>query len=650
MAALDRPIERDAALCSLPPEDVLSVLDLSGAGLEAARRACLESDRLTALGALLAHYRECFPLPEVAPELDDDILAEADCIARHVFRWGPYDPADYGEDIDWEWDPAGDIEWVAAVYRFYWAAPLAAAFAGTRDERYARAFIELTSDWIRKHPLETRLRSHPVYTNWHGFAWLDIQTGIRATNLCQAFRVMAHASSFTPEFLGVLLASLYDHQVKTERIPMGVVHNKAIFEQRGFVNVAHTFREFRDSKRWLCLGLERASENLLAQTTSDGVQTEWAFGYHCGVLRDALEMLQRARHSGVDVPDAYRDRVKRMMDYLFAVATPELAGPMFGDSAREPATSDDRRRWQLYAMLVQATELLDDSKYRARAELDVDALPSPSGAAFPEAATYVMRDRWGPDQVYFALHCPAPGCSQWHDQPDNGTFELYAFGRWLMPDTGYYTYGHDPEGRAWHRQTRVHQTLTLDDADSAVAGRHLLWHSAPDLEALAVENDAYGGLTHRRTVWFVERRFFVLLDEAVGDASGQMELHFQFAPGSIEVDAPRRSVRTCFEDANVLLWTAAAETMAEEQGWFAWSYGHRVRRPAVRVGLTACAPASAVTVLVPYRGRHEPALPQTASVAGGIGAETVSVRLRAWDRTWELGRDIGSGRAWCRKK
>lgn len=74
---------------------------------------------------------------------------------------------------------------------------------------------------------------------------------------------------------------------------------------------------------------------------------------------------------------------------------------------------------------------------------------------------YVMRNDWGPEQIYFALHAPPLGLKG-HDQPDNGTFELYAYGRWLMPDTGYYTYGHDLEARLWHRQTQVHQTLTLD--------------------------------------------------------------------------------------------------------------------------------------------------------------------------------------------
>src|SRR5690606_40756071 len=46
-----------------------------------------------------------------------NLTTRADKVIRHIFQWGPYPEADYGPDIDWSADPAGDIEWVASVYR-----------------------------------------------------------------------------------------------------------------------------------------------------------------------------------------------------------------------------------------------------------------------------------------------------------------------------------------------------------------------------------------------------------------------------------------------------------------------------------------------------------------------------------------------------
>jgi len=635
-------------LRSLDPREALSPLDLDRPGLEAVRDAQEKGDHAAALAALLGHYRGKYPLQEPPPDTPAVAIERADQISDHVFQYGPYESADYGEEVDWEWDPRGDIEWVASAYRFYWAHPLAQAYAATRHEKYAAAFVDLASDWIAKHPLEERDRAHPVYTYWRGFPWLDIQTGIRATNICQAFRILIHAESFTPEFLGVLLASLYDHQVKTEHFPMGQIHNKAIFEQRGFINVAWTFQELRDSARWLRLGLERAHENLLAQTTSDGVQREWSGGYHSGVLRDAVEISERMAAAGIAVTDDYFECVRRMFDYILWIATPDLGYPMFGDCARPLSAGKTRSELPLYEILRQGTEVTGDPVYAARAELDRAGLPGRGSHAFREAGMYVMRDDWGPEQIYFALHCSPPAISS-HDQPDNGTFELRAFGRWLMTDSGFYTYGHDPDGRAWHRQTRVHQALTLNGEDSQDDGRLRLWHSGDDLDALVVENRSYEGLTHRRTVWFVDRAFSVLLDEAIGEAEGELDLHFQLALGEAQLDRDHKVARTLFDDANVLIWTPpdAPVTMEEEEGWFAWEYGYRKPRKAFRYWHEQSAPASFLTLLVPYRGKQAPSVSASLVGSPSVGADRVCVRAQAFGKEWELGRDLADESAWA---
>ncbi|MBN2127942.1 MAG: heparinase II/III-family protein, partial [Sedimentisphaerales bacterium] len=324
-----------------------------------------------------------------------------------------------------------------------------------------------------------------------------------------------------------------------------------------------------------------------------------------------------------------------------AIGTPELAGPMFGDASRSVAPSTSRTRWPLYSLLVEATELFGDPKYAARAKLDASALPEQTCYAFTEAGMYVMRDRWGPEQIYFALHCSPKGISG-HDQPDNGTFELCAFGRWLMPDSGFYTYGHDPAGRRWHRQTRVHQTLTLDGKDSQIAGRHLGWRETPEYLVATVENDSYPGLVHRRTVWFVDRRFFVLLDEAIGNAQGTLELRFQLAPGGAEINAAEHWATTALEDANVLVWAPpeAPISMYEEEGWYACRYGHREPRKAVCYRHGQGAPAAFLTVVVPYRGGERPKV--AAAIADGyeVGSDRAEVSVELGSGKWRLRRTL----------
>ena len=602
---------------SLLPSELFSVLDLNKPEMASVQKALEREGHNAALASLLKYYRSRYPKPTDSPgiagiDTKERIFEKADNLGKHIFQWGPYDAANYGPDIDWAADPAGDIEWIAAVYRFYWVEDLARAFQATGDERYAQVFIELTRDWIRKHPLEKTINSiHPIY-EWEGYPWLDLQTGIRATIICSNFRLLVHAKSFTPQFLGILLASLYDHQIKTEKMPMGSIHNKAIMEQLGFFNVIHTFPEYKDKDRWLNIAMGITHENLLAQTTTDGIQREWCGGYHSVVYNDALKIASMVRDLGRNMPSNYHDRIKAMADYIFGISTPDLGFPMFGDTGRIKLSSKDRKTWQLYDLLIKASKWFEDPKYQALAELNLANLPKNGSIAFTEPGFYAMRNGWTPDQIYMALHCSPPPCNSWHDQPDNGTFELYAYGRWLMPDSGFFTYGHDPKARAWHRQTQVHPTLTLDGKDINTIGRQLFWQSDENADIVCVENQSYQSFLHRRTIWFSDKKseipFFVILDEAICDALGNLELHFPLAPGPVMIDKKNRSITTRFEDANLLIQVFGKHpvNLLEEEGWTAHEYGKREPRTSVAAVYKGQGPFTFVSVLVPYRGKISP--------------------------------------------
>jgi heparan-sulfate lyase len=359
---------------------------------------------------------------------------------------------------------------------------------------------------------------------------------------------------------------------------------------------------------------------------------------------------------------------------VFAIATPDLGFPMFGDTAR-PAPKDGIL--PLHDSLLQYSRAWNDPKYAARANLDVALLPKQTSYAFESAGVYVMRSQWGTNGIYLALHC-APEALSGHDQPDNGTFELYANGRWLMTDTGYYTYGHDKAARAWHRQTRVHQTLTLDGKDSKTDGRLRLWHSSPELDALVVENDSYAGLVHRRSVWFVDKKFYVFLDEAIGNVKGELALHWTPAPGTGRFNSDQTLFTTQFPDANVLIQSVSPSPPSkprpspdrswgegggggrgpkiipapqrvkfeEENGWFAWDYNQRVPRTMLKVKHPKAAPARFLTVIASYRGMNAPVVEAKLVGNNAVGSDEVQISVRAFGKQWRIGRSLDRRAAW----
>lgn len=647
-----KAVANNGKMTSLSPSDLFSVLNLELPELNSVKVALTQKGYDAALNELLKYYRKQYSeysesIKRKETRFKSTSLNRANDLGNHIFQYGPYDAANYGSEIDWSYDPAGDIEWVASIHRFNWANDLLNAYRETGDVRYANTFVNLTTDWIKKHPLEKTIDIvHPVY-GWKGYPWLDLQTGIRATNICRCFREFVHTKAFTPQFLAILLGSLYDHQVKTEILPRVMkVHNKSIFEQRGFVNVIHTIPEFKDKDRWLDLAIETTCICLFPQITTDGVQREWCGGYHYGVYRDVLEIDSRVKDLGREMPTNYQNRVKAMADHIFGISTPDLGFPMFGDTARDKRTSEDRSTWQLYNMLIEATEKFNDPKYKALADLDIHQLPTNGSAAFLDAGLYAMRNKWSTDQVYMALHCSPPAISI-HDTPDNGTFELYAYGRWLMPDSGFYTYGHDKKAREWHRQTKVHSTMTLNGKDTDFIGRNLLWESSDDLDVLCVENQSYKHFLHRRTVWFAnkmgETPFFVILDEAIGDANGDIAIHFPMAPGAIKTDNDTGRILTDFDDANLLVQVQGKKPiiLEEEEGWHAWKYGNREKRTSVSAVHQGSGPFTFASILIPYKGTTIPEcklLTDLETIITGVEPITLSVEIDG--KIWTLNRKV----------
>ena len=94
----------------------------------------------------------------------------------------------------------------------------------------------------------------------------------------------------------------------------------------------------------------------------------------------------------------------------------------------------------------------------------------------------------------------------------------------------------------------------------------------------------------------------------------------------------------------------APVAMAEEDGWFAWGYGHRTARRAFRYGLDRGAAPVFLTVVAPYRGTEPPDVSAALPDGFGPGEDRVELTVTAFGETWTVGRDLAGGEAWCRKQ
>ena len=597
------PIEQpDKLTRSVDTEDnletLLSRLDLSKPGLEKVKASSANAE--VAAIELLEYYRARTSVKHPVDRLlkksslgnyaTTGNLETADNALKHIFVGQPsYPPCFCGEDINWEARPVPDDEWVWQLNRMNFWTAMSLAYWHTGDEKYVKEWAYQLTDWVKKNPRDQA----------HAYAWRTIEAGIRGHQWTSLFQHFLDAPAFTPDILVIFLNSCYQHaDYLMNKYSTG--SNWALMEAEGMASIAFLFPEFKDAEKWKTEAIDRLNKEIDKQVYPDGHQRELSIGYHIGCIDWFDRTLDLAKMNGMEdaFPASYRLKIEKMCEVPMKLGLPDGSNTQFGDSWKgSPGTNwNNLKKWaKKYNrpdFLYVATEGKEGEK------------PKETAFAYKESGLYSMRSGWDTNDICLVLKCGPDGGG--HCQPDNGTFELYAGGRHLMPDAGSYIYHGDPENRAWFRQTKVHQTLTLDGKNTAYAPKLLYWQAGENMDVLVVENKSYENLTHRRTLFFMDKEYFVIVDEAFGEATGEVELHFQFAPGEVKYDYSALTAQTVFKEGwNVLVQNMIPEevTMMEEEGQVSFLYTKKEPRPAFCYRMTKDTKEKNirfVTVVAPY--------------------------------------------------
>jgi heparan-sulfate lyase len=405
------------------------------------------------------------------------------------------------------------------------------------------------------------------------------------------------------------------------------------------------FPEFKDAKKWRDKVVRHLNDQIKEQVRRDGHQMEQTLSYHVLCIAMFSHPWELARMNGLAKAfgEHYAGRLEKMAEVLMKLGMPDGTSAQFGDTTSPYRVRPVLEKW---AEVFKRKDFL----YIATAGKK-GTLPKQTAYALTDSGFYSMRSGWDEKAICLILKCgPGP---YWHCQPDNGTFELFAGGRRLMPDSGTYIYHGNPAGRRWFRQTRVHQTLTLDGKNTAYKPALRLWKPGKNLDTLVVENAGYENLTHRRAVLFVKKKFFVLVDDAIGKAGGNVDLHFQLAPGEAVFDKSTSSAHTDFKKgSNVLIRALTQKPMVlrKEKGQVSFKYGSKQPRPAFRFRIKKTSDTPGVrfvTLVVPYEGKvPEVKLSLVGSPAPGASRIELDVTVGA--TTARIGYDLKKKKTWIR--
>ena len=612
--------------------DIFSLLNLDYPGLEKVKAHYEAGEYAYAAHFLLEYYRSRTEVYNSNPDLVNPNLTDAEKrIAdqalehRYYVKYGGVESTDETTGVETYWsflDSDGNIDWsflpAGVDYksefsyqknRLQWMIPQAKAYRATGNEEYLKNWIETWWSWLAAYPCPEGKTSSMEWTGLQLSSRISVQTDI--------LWYYIHSENFTPALLTQFLKALSNHMeclrnnwYKTD------TSNIRLSQDRAYTIAAIMYPEFRNSGIWLNEGAASISTQLDTQFLEDGVHNEFDISYHFGETGLAafteLYAVALANDKLSLFPSDYTAKLYKATQFMKDVIYPNYSVDNFNDTrSARVSRSVLLRNFRTYSsMFPEDQELMWVANQGA-----VGTAPSYRSKAYPAGGYYMLRTGWDAKDMMLIHKSNANVKGNWHCQPDNGHFSLYRNGRRFLPDAGVYTYD-DEATRKVYASTYMHNTITKNKENITVMnGRMLKMESQQNAELIVTENPGYADLTHRRAIFLVENKFFVVVDEAYGSASDvTVNLNFKLCADTSKDGLGREvcvidenGAHTVFNDDNNMIFKSFSETSegyAFSQGtcYYSDEIDTNVQRKFYQLDVTKKADLASrfITVILPY--------------------------------------------------
>ncbi|WP_308755507.1 heparin-sulfate lyase HepC [uncultured Bacteroides sp.] len=625
---------------------IFEKLNLDYSGLEKVKEYYEKEEYYYAANALLEYYRTRTNVANPNLSLMNVSIVQADqdkadyALDNYRFYVNNYEDGKDGKPysvkkdgaIDWTFSPQGaSNEYQAQLHRHQWFIPQAKVYRHSGDEKYINSWIEVYSDWIRNNP-------KPEGSPNDITPWEQLQVSSRISDQVQLLEYYKNSVNFTPEWLTTFLTSFAEQTDYLAEYLYPGSGNILIAQATALTTAGILMPELKNAENWLNTGYSLMNTELQHQFLSDGWHKEFSLHYHIGTLNNFYEILTLAIANkqtdklSADFKESLRKAAEVVMHFTYPnyfLKGSDNVVPMFNDSWSRTRNVLKNKNFKPYVELFPDSEELRYMQTAGNGGTAEGKTPGNEMKLFDQAGFYILRNGWDPSSTVMIFsnnksNDISNSLKAWsHNQADNGTFELYINKRNFFPDSGvckYYTDGGSNDIRNWFRGIDKHNTMSLYNNSNgwydniSYAEGKLLLAEEGTTEKLVFENQGYDNLKHRRAVFYVNKEFFVLIDEGIGNASGKIALSFNLCEGKnteVIVDDEAFGAHTAFNDNNNIIvrtFTESGIQLACEKftgrvayGWKGGDDGEYNERNAYRITQQKQADKTArfITVILP---------------------------------------------------
>lgn len=514
-----------------------------------------------------------------------------------VLQLRPHPAWNLPDELSWQEDPFGEVNWQAQLHMLRWLDPLRRVAHGTPGAR--ELWISTARSWVRANLDEPR-------TRWGTDGMV---AGIRAIGLTLGLPLVEDPSW--------ILEALERHTEWLTDEKHRAIGNHALWQITGLFVAASALGSAELQRQ----AAERLERHVAGEYDDEGVNAEGALAYHLNNYRWTMDALRRFELEGVELPETRR-RLDGALRELVQATRPDGLLEMIGDTAATRLAG------------VRSPEV----DYLVSHGSDGEP-PREVSAVF--AAGYAFgRTGWGEtrralvDETFYSLRWgPA---SRVHGHQDGGSVTYFAGGGPVLIDAGKYGYNRS-EMRTHISSRRAHNVVDLAgqgyDRTSVV---DLVASSRNDeYDSFLLVDTGYPGASITRAVVFSRRDEWLLAVDRVESASSEPAVARWHVDPRFAVRLRERDAELTAPDVPPFRVTWSAPTSAELfcgareplEGWHA-------------TGWNQAEPAPVLRIPVPGDGSR------VATLIGPGAGEDVHVTVEQQGDAALVEVDLGGSRSW----
>lgn len=410
----------------------------------------------------------------------------------------------FEDGYDWSKLSGAHNEFYNVNVRLWNLPTLFAETYATGNEYYAQKGIEMYLDFIEDH-------GGLMYDDDSGGKRLNAAFRGDSASVRLVFDALNTESLDEVAFTSMLKFMWQEPEAMSGPLMEGQLNiNGMAFAIDSLLRYTVYFPEFKRRDVWVDNAMQRIRDFPKEGLFDDGCYMESTGGYDLGVLDSMSNFYDITLGSDITIPEEFETYYHKFALAEMGLSRPDRGQYQWGDNGG----GDD-----IVSYLKRPAEYTQDPELLYFVSDGIEGTqPSYTSIFFPEGKLGVMRTSWEPDAVAAFIIGRVGGS---HSHKHMNHFNLFAYGRQLLIDTGTSSYDPKSPSYSWERfRTESHNTIEVNDMGQNSSAADELF-GASDVEMYCNDqfdyyrgiSHAYDDVTHTRDVAFAKgQKFFVVTD------------------------------------------------------------------------------------------------------------------------------------------